>query len=121
MPSVFRYWPALAIASLSTFLVLLAQGTYTPSGAFNSTTPMTVARDGASSAVLLDGRILVTGGKDDSGNPLDSAEILGGSSAGQMHAPRAGHISVTLNDGTVLVAGGSTTGGAATNSTEVYN
>jgi len=121
MPNVFRYWPALAIAALSTFLVLLAQGTYIPSGAFNSATPMTVARDGASSAVLLDGRILVTGGKDDSGNPLDSAEILGGSSASQMHAPRAGHISVTLHDGTVLVAGGSTTGGAATNSTEVYN
>jgi len=121
MHRILRYWPAAAIAALSTFLVLLAQGTYVPSGVFNSATPMTVARDGASSAVLIDGRILVTGGKDNSGNPLDSAEILGGSSAGQMHAARAGHVSVTLSDGRVLVAGGSTTGGAATNATEVYD
>src|SRR4051794_34606888 len=121
MIRVRRLWPLVAIAVFSTFLFLVAQGIYVPSGIFNADSAMSIAREGPSSAVLADGRILISGGKDASGNPLYSAEILGGFSAGQMHAPRVGHISVTLKDDTVLVAGGSTSGMAATNATEIYN
>jgi hypothetical protein len=83
---------------------------------------MSVARDGASSAVLSDGRVLVSGGNDAAGNPQASVEYLGsGSSAGTMTMARSGHISVVLNDGTILLAGGHTTAGAVTNSAEIFN
>src|SRR3954470_15107062 len=108
----------LACALVSTFLILLTQSAYVPSAVFNpagTATSMSVARDGASSAVLSDGRVLISGGNDAAGNPQASIEYLGsGSSAGTMTMPRTGHISVALNDGTILLAGGHTTGGAVT-------
>src|SRR5258706_2539876 len=87
---------------------------------FSADPPMTAARRGAASAVLADGRILVTGGKDSS-SPLASAEFLSGASGGTMATPRHGHIAITLTDGRVLVAGGRTTGDAVTNAAEIYN
>src|SRR6476646_7081553 len=94
-----------ALAAVSFFLVLAGQQALTPSGQFSSDPPMSAARQGAASAVLADGRILVTGGKDSNG-PLASAEFLSGASGGTMATPRYGHIAVALTDGRVLVAGG---------------
>ena len=83
---------------------------------------MSAARDGASSAVLADGRVLVSGGNGADGNPQASVEFLGtGASAGNMTIPRTGHVSVALKNGTVLIAGGTTTGGAVTNAAELFN
>jgi len=109
-----------ALAAVSFFLVLAGQQALTPSGQFSSDPPMSAARQGAASAVLADGRILVTGGKDSNG-PLASAEFLSGASGGTMATPRYGHIAVALTDGRVLVAGGRTTGDAVTNAAEIYN
>ena len=103
------------------FLALLAQG-FIPSGTFTPDAPLIAARQGAATAVLPDGSILVTGGLDGSGNPLASAEFLGsGNSAGTMTTARSGHIAVALADGRVLVAGGFGPGGAVTNTAEIYS
>ncbi|HEV2202270.1 MAG TPA: kelch repeat-containing protein [Bryobacteraceae bacterium] len=113
----------VTLFALSGFILLLVgQALLVPSGQFATDTALSAARDGASAATLSDGRVLVSGGNDASGNPLATAEFLGaGASAGTMTAPRSGHISVALKDGTVLLAGGITTGGAVTNSAEIFN
>ena len=63
--------------------------------------------------MLLNGRILITGGKGANG-VLASAEIFGidGSfhPANSMYTARRGHSAVLLKDGRVLVAGGETIG-----------
>jgi hypothetical protein len=105
---------------------LLTQSTLKPptSGAWAVSGLMTQARAGASAALLVDGRLLVTGGSDGSG-PISAAELfsLAGffSGAPPMTMARQGHVSVTLIDGRVLVAGGVTSGGGITNAAEIYD
>jgi large repetitive protein len=112
----------LAVVLCSTAASLVAQQTTGVSGAFNTGTPMNAARDGASVAVLTDGRMLITGGTDANGIPIASTEFLGnGTSAGSLSTPRSHHASVTLKDGRVLVAGGVTIGGVVTNTTEIFD
>ena len=92
----------LAVVLCSTAASLVAQQTTGVSGAFNTGTPMNAARDGASVAVLTDGRMLITGGTDANGIPIASTEFLGnGTSAGSLSTPRSHHASVTLKDGRV--------------------
>jgi hypothetical protein len=85
---------------------------------------MTVARSGACAVALSDGRVLVTGGTNESG-VLESAELVSFSGAAAPIAPmsfaRTGHVCAALEDGTVLVAGGRTRGDAATASAELYD
>jgi hypothetical protein len=93
-------------------------------GAWTVTPPMNSARSSASSVLLQDGRILVTGGNDSNG-PTSSAEFFAAqvsySLASPMNVPRSGHVAVVLQDGRVLVAGGTTNGGEATNSAEIFD
>src|SRR5258708_26167269 len=98
---------ALAAAVLVSAFFFLIAAVPSNSGVFGSLGTLTSARDGASAAVLPSGNILVTGGKNSSG-ALNSAEIVGGSSAASMTTARSGHASVALNDGRVLVVGGLT-------------
>ena len=95
-----------------------------PTGSWLSFGAMTDARSGAASALLQDGRILITGGDNGSG-PLASTEVLDTTgafvAAPPMNNPRSKHIAVVLQDGRVLVAGGLTTGGSATNSAEIFD
>src|SRR5258708_2504900 len=117
-----RRFVLVAVALLSVPPSWFAQQSVTPSGVFSQSTPMSTARDGASVAVVSDGRQLVTGGNDPNGSPLASAEFLGtGISAGQMSMLRSSHVSITLQDGRVLVAGGVTTGGTVTGTAEIYD
>jgi hypothetical protein len=69
------------------------------------------------SSLLLDGRVFVTGGINNSGNNLSSTEFFtneyGGNpdewtSGTTMAKPRHGHCQVTLSDGSVLITGGVT-------------
>ena len=70
-----------------------------------------VPRTAHTTAPLLDGRILVTGGVGADGQVLDSAEIVdpaGGPTIlleARMFFPRAGHDMVTLPDGSVRISG----------------
>ena len=95
-----------------------------PSGTWVPAGTMSQPRDGASAALLKDGRVLIMGGSGQGGETT-SAELLdaGGSfsPAASMNIPRSRHISVVLSDGRVLVAGGSTSGGGVTNSAELYD
>ncbi len=63
--------------------------------------------------LLLDGRVLMTGGSDslDPNSTLATAEVYDPdletfTPTGSMHARRVGHTQTLLSDGTVLVAGG---------------
>lgn len=86
--------------------------------------PMQDARSGSCSAMLPDGRILVTGGSAGA-DALASVEMLSAnqviSSVSPMATPRANHICAVLPGGDVMVAGGTTLGGGITNAAEVYD
>jgi hypothetical protein len=92
---------------------------------------MTGARSGHAATLLLDGRVLITGGYRSTSadwnpaSPLASAELYDPASgtftpAGEMTTPRAFHTSVLLADGTVLIAGGQGPGRKNLLSAELY-
>ena len=83
---------------------------------------MNVARTSHAATQLISGKILITGGLDASGNPLNSAELFDPTvgtftyTSGAMVAARYGHNATLLSDGTVLL-----TGGTGDNTAEIYN
>lgn len=82
---------------------------------------LSTARKQHRATTLRDGRVLFTGGMNDSGT-LDSAEIYSAGKikkVGKMVSPRREHCSVLLNDGRVLIAGGHT-GSEFTATTEIF-
>jgi Bacterial Ig-like domain (group 3)/Kelch motif len=85
---------------------------------------MSVARAGAATVLLQDGRLLITGGNGASG-ALASTEILdpsNGFTAGPpMSIARSNHVAVLLLDGRVLVAGGTDASGRASQSAELFD
>jgi len=91
---------------------------------------LSVARSYAVCTALPDGKVLVTGGIDNSGNGISTAEIYDPATdsftvtAGSMNVGRVDHTATLLPDGTVLVAGGETsyTGSSISlNSAEIYD
>src|SRR5712675_798667 len=120
---------ALKIACISVLLVatgilLSASLPQVPSGTWVAVGAMNSARAGASTVLLQDGRILITGGNDANG-PSSAAEFFGANGSFSLATPmnfhRSEHVSVVLQDGRVLVAGGSTNGGGVTNSAEIFD
>jgi hypothetical protein len=109
---------------VATGILLSASLPQVPSGTWIATGPMNSARSDASTVLLQDGRILVTGGNDANG-PANTAEFFGAntsfSPAAPMNVPRSGHVAVILQDARVLVTGGTTSGGGVTNSAEIYD
>jgi hypothetical protein len=89
---------------------------------FSPETPMAIPRSGHSVTRLLDGRVLVAGGKnwENSPNPLNttSAEIYDPATrafttlASSMTVARSGHTATLLGDGRVLLVGGATAASA---------
>ena len=90
-------------------------------------TNMHTARANANFFYLDDGRVLMVGGLDSSGNPLASAELydyLDGNfyTTGSMSTPRQHHFGVGLYTGKVLVTGGRPSASAnVLNSAELYD
>ena len=86
---------------------------------------MAVARGIHGATLLHDGRVLVTGGRNDTG-ALASTEVFNPaqrawSSAGTMGAARAYHTATLLPEGKVLVAGGWNGSAGTLGSTELYD
>ena len=77
---------------------------------FKPTGSMAMARASHTATLLSNGRVLIAGGTDTSGNTA-TAEIYDPntesfSSINDMHSPRSGHTATTLKDGRVLIVGG---------------
>jgi uncharacterized repeat protein (TIGR01451 family) len=94
-----------------------------PSNTWAQASALSKARSGAASAVLQDGRILITGGES-SGAALTSTEIYDATdgtfkTAASMKRARFGHAAAVLRDGRVLVVGGDAAAPAQT--AEIYD
>jgi len=115
--------PANPTAGLSAARTLVVTPNST-SGSLSPTGSMVVARIGQTATLLLDGQVLVAGGRN-AGVKLNSAELydpLSGvfTSAGSMVVAREGPTATLLPDGRVLVAGGWAASGSL-NSAEIYD
>jgi len=113
----------IAVLILTAGILLKGSITQPSIGNWLSAGPMIEARSGSASALLHDGRILITGGDNGSG-PVASAEFFDTTgafvAAPPMSIARSAHTTTVLPDGRVLVAGGSI-GTAATNAAEIFD
>ena len=80
-------------------------------GASEASGTLSTARFGHRSVLLDDGRVLVIGGNDNSGEPAANAEVWDPTTgefslAGTLGTPRYGHSLTPLEDGSVLAIGG---------------
>jgi len=74
--------------------------------------PLTVPRIEHTATTLLDGRVLIIGGRNSLGTILSAAEIFdpatqNSTAIASLATPRVGHTATVLKDGRVLIAGGS--------------
>jgi hypothetical protein len=99
-------------------------------GKFIPTGYMTTFRIGHTATLLMDGRVLITGGNipgPGGGQVLSSAELYdpatrGFTATGNMTTPRRiGHTATLLPDGRVLIAGGYGAGNSVIAATEIYD
>ena len=124
MSNLTTWRRALATVTLGlTFAGTVACSSASAAAGWAPTGSMASPRYDAASALLHDGRVLITGG--DVPQPLASAELYDPatgqwSSAGSMHVARLESTATVLQDGRVLVTGGETTAGATADS-EIYD
>jgi hypothetical protein len=96
-------------------------------GVFKPTGSMMRARMEHRSIQLYNGKVLITGGFDSSGNPTATAEIYNPANGTfeyttrDMAAPRAAHQMNTVGDGKILITGGLGAGGVALSSCELFD
>ena len=95
-------------------------------GKFSPTGSLSTPRDGCTTTLLADGRVLIAGGWNGvNASGLASAEIYDPktgkfSPTGSMSTPRFGSTATILNDGRVLIAGGRNPQGIILASAEIY-
>ncbi len=93
--------------------------------AFAPAPSLSTEREQHSATQLLNGRLLVAGGRNAAG-ALDTAQLYdpatgAWTNTGNLRTARYGHAAVLLQNGRVLVAGGRNTAGAYLNSAELYD
>src|SRR5438477_2603552 len=86
---------------------------------------LAVPRTGHAATVLADGRVLITGGRDNAGTIVATAEVFDpadqtSTAIGVLNTPRIDHTATLLADGRVLIAGGTTASRALT-SAEIFD
>jgi N-acetylneuraminic acid mutarotase len=99
------------------------------SNSISVASPLSESRSYHQSTLLLDGKVLITGGYQknfDSRIPISSAEVFepsssSWSSVAPMNVARVNHSSTLLNDGRVLVVGGNNENGDLLSSSEIYD
>lgn len=94
---------------LSSILVLVLSGVVNAAG-WSAASPLSVSREEHSATLLPDGRVLIVGGRSDTG-VLSSAELYDPatdfwSAASPLSVGREKHSATLLPDGRVLIAGG---------------
>ena len=96
----------------------------TTGGSWTPVAPLVTNRDYSTATLLMDGRVLITGGSGTgSQGPISTAEIFNPtrnswSNTGSMQIQRSSHHATILPDGRVLVTGGSS---GSTRSVETYD
>src|SRR5262249_28048151 len=77
-------------------------------GTFIPTGNMTAPRGGHTASLLVNGKVLITGGRSDGSASAELFDPVTGtfSATGEMITPRRGHTATLLADGRVLIAGG---------------
>ena len=95
-------------------------------GSLTTTGSLIDGRSFATTTLLQNGKVLITGGFDKNGNPLASAELYDPSTGtvsltGTMVSPRGMHTATLLSDGTALLVGGvNDTKGDTVGTAEIY-
>ncbi len=116
----------LTVTPTATFTASPTPSILLTPGVWNSIDPMSVNRDGHTSTLLPDGRVLIVGGVDGT-TYYSSVEIFDPStnawtSATSMSVARAYHSATLLQNGKVLVVGGAnSSAGPSLKSVEIYN
>lgn len=95
-------------------------------GTFSATGDLTTPRELHTTTLLADGRVLVTGGSNNSNVALSSAEIYDPktgvfSAIGNLQTARGGHTATRLNNGKVLIIGGFSADHSPLINCELYN
>jgi N-acetylneuraminic acid mutarotase len=101
----------------------------TTAGTFASATnQLDTPRTGATATTLNSGMVLIAGGVDANGHPVNTAEVFDPATQtlteadNMMSSPRAFHTATLLGDGTVvLIGGGSDSSGGVTNTADIYD
>jgi hypothetical protein len=110
---------------LGAFVALKGFTLTIPSGTWQATGNLSVARSGASAALLQNGSVLIMGGDPGTG-PVADVDVFNTDGSvtplsARMNVARSKHISVVMQDGRVLVAGGTLAGAGVTNAAEIYD
>jgi N-acetylneuraminic acid mutarotase len=108
------------LASFFSIVIAQTPGTWSPTGS------MIAARHAHTATLLLNGKILICGGVNSSGNYIASAELYDPNtgqwtSTASMTIPRVSHTATLLPDGKVLVVGGQTGACTTTSTAELYD
>src|SRR5205814_1222688 len=109
-------------------VVMLAIATWVSASSSEQVQPLAglaVPRTGHTATALSDGRILITGGRDDAGNLVAASEIFDpetqtSAASATLNTARVDHSATVLADGRVLVAGGTGDSGALS-SAEIFD
>lgn len=106
----------------SLFLLDTTTGTFA-----SATNPLDTPRVGATATLLNSGMVLIAGGVDANGHPLNTAEVFDPATQklteadNTMSSPRAFHTATLLGDGTVVLIGGASDSiGGVTNTADIY-